>query len=289
MNAETRAVRVLDVPAGEDLAPFAAYLRARRVPHRIFEESGRLVVAVLPAHADVVRACFDAWRNGELDLAQAAPLAHAPVLPRVVQFLVAHRGIAGLLLVTLLLFPATWGLDDGHVSAALRAMTITAIVEVSPDRFVMAPLGETFASGELWRLITPIFLHFGATHLLFNVAVVTEFGRRIEQVCGTWVLMALVLGIAVISNLAQYVSTAGLFGGLSGVAYGLFAFVVVRGRLDRACEAWHVNPSFVIGVVVFLVLMSSGITNLFGLYIANAAHWAGLVVGGVVAMLMGRR
>jgi GlpG protein len=75
-----------------------------------------------------------------------------------------------------------------------------------------------------------------------------------------------------------------LFGGLSGVAYGLVAYVVVRGRFDRE-RVWYVTPSFAIAVVAMLLLMSSGITELFGLRIANTAHWVGLVLGGVAALL----
>jgi GlpG protein len=91
--------------------------------------------------------------------------------------------------------------------------------------------------------------------------------------------------IAVSSNVAQFVvSKNPLFGGLSGVAYGLFAYVAVRSRFDSAPE-WRVNPSFSVMVVVTLVLMSSGVTELFGLYIANTAHWVGLALGGLVAAL----
>ena len=289
MTAEAQAVRILDVSVEEDLSPFAAYLAERRVPHRIFEEGGRLVVVALPVHAEAVRACYEAWRAGKLELSAATAPAHPPVWPRLKHFLLAHPGLTGLLIVTLALFPATWGLDNGDVSRLLLAMTITPISLVPPDGYVSAPLAQTLATGQLWRLVTPIFLHFGATHLLFNVAVVTEFGRRVERIWGTWRFLALVAGIALVSNLAQFFSAAALFGGLSGVAYGLFAFVVVRGRLQPDVEAWHVHPSFVIGVVVFLVLMSTGITSLFGVDIANAAHWAGLILGGLVAWITARR
>ncbi len=79
-------------------------------------------------------------------------------------------------------------------------------------------------------------------------AVVVEFGRRIERGAGSVCLLVLTLLIAVPGNVAQFlVKSAPLFGGLSGVAYGLFAYVVVRGRFDAAPE-WRVHPSFSIGV-----------------------------------------
>jgi len=95
----------------------------------------------------------------------------------------------------------------------------------------------------------------------------------------------LTLGIAIVSDVAQFGATrAPLFGGLSGVAYGLFAYVAVRGRLDRD-PTWSVNPSFSIAVIAILLLMSSGVTEAFGLYIANTAHWVGLSLGAVTALV----
>ena len=123
-------------------------------------------------------------------------------------------------------------------------------------------------------------------HLAFNAAVVVEFGRRIERGAGSLALLWLTLSIAIVSNVAQFALThAPLFGGLSGVAYGLVAYVVVRGRFDRTDRVWFVNPSFAIGVVAMLLVMSSGVTEWFGLHIANTAHWVGLLLGGVAALV----
>ena len=58
--------------------------------------------------------------------------------------------------------------------------------------------------------------------------------------------------------------------------------MVVRGRLDPA-PAWQVHPSFSLGVVILLVLMSSGVTEMFGVYIADTVHWVGLAVGAIAA------
>src|ERR1035437_7822012 len=69
--------------------------------------------------------------------------------------------------------------------------------------------------GEIWRLFTPIFIHFGITHLLVNSIWIFIFGTLIEKRQSVWVLVLLVLGVAGLSNLAQYMVREPAFGGMS--------------------------------------------------------------------------
>ena len=74
----------------------------------------------------------------------------------------------------------------------------------------------------LWRAITPVFLHFGWTHIVFNSLWCWELGRRIEGRLGSLHLAGLFFVTAAVSNAVQdQVSGPVLFGGLSGVGYAL--------------------------------------------------------------------
>ena len=48
--------------------------------------------------------------------------------------------------------------------------------------------------------MTPIFLHFGLMHILFNMMWLHFFGRQIETVLGSRFMIALVLIVAILSN-----------------------------------------------------------------------------------------
>jgi GlpG protein len=278
-----RMVRALTVGADENLALFCTYLGQRGCAHRVYEEQGTQVLEVTnEAAAEQVRSDYAAWREGRLHLQwrQGVGRARTPWLPILRRFPV----VVGLIGLAVLAFPVTIGLSAGFGGPLFSLLTIVPVdapLTGAPRDVLVAAL----AAGQWWRLVTPIFLHFGIVHLLFNAAIVIEFGRRIERGAGSWFLVALTLAIAIASNVVQfYVAGTALFGGLSGVAYGLFGYVVVRGRFEVGLD-WRVNPSLVVGVVVILVLMSSGVTEAFGLHIANTAHWVGLGVGATFAVL----
>src|SRR5262245_30856034 len=66
-------------------------------------------------------------------------------------------------------------------------------------------------SGEPWRLVTPIFLHFkieedptGLMHLVFNLLVFLPLAGQVESLRGTRRFLLLILVLAIASNLVQY-------------------------------------------------------------------------------------
>ena len=138
--------------------------------------------------------------------------------------------------------------------------------------------------GQVWRLVTPIFLHFSLWHLLLNLLWFRDLGRVLEQKLGGWKLAVLVLALAVVSNLAQFAVAGGNFGGLSGVVYGLFGYLWVRGRMEPGFGTW-IHPVTSTMMLLFLAL---GVFGLIG-PIANTAHFSGLLAGAVFGWAASRR
>lgn len=133
--------------------------------------------------------------------------------------------------------------------------------------------------GQVWRLVTPIFLHLGPLHLFFNMMWLYDLGRQIEFRRGTWRLAALVLVIAIASNLAQYLAVSGAFGGMSGVVFGLFGYVCMKSRYDPDAGLYMHPTNVVLMMIWFVVCMTPLIGN-----IANWAHGVGLAVGLVLGV-----
>lgn len=283
------ATRILEVGMEVDLGLFSAFLWQQGIRHRIFEERGRQVLELAdPAHCDEVRAQLAAWRSGRLELTRRSASAPAPRGAWLIERIQRYPVLATLVTMMILCYPATWPLQHGGHSAWAAAFSFVD-VEIVDGHPIYGDLAATLAQGQLWRLITPIFLHFSAAHLLFNLAVVVEFGRRVERGAGGSALGLAVVVIAAVSNLAQYLATGpGLFGGASGVAYGLVGLVIVRSLRHPADPVWRIQRSFAVALIAFLVIMSTGVTEAFGLRIANAAHWAGLGVGALLGALSGR-
>jgi GlpG protein len=100
-------------------------------------------------------------------------------------------------------------------------------------------------------------------------------GSQIEARRRTWRFALLVLVIAVASNLGQYwVTHYPMFGGMSGVVYGLFGYVWMKSRFDAASGFFIDNQTVTLMIVWFLVCL----TGLVG-PIANVAHGVGLAMG----------
>jgi GlpG protein len=129
-------------------------------------------------------------------------------------------------------------------------------------------------SGQIWRLITPIFIHFSPSHLLFNMLVLRDLGGIVEMCQGTGRLAVLVVVLAIGSNLGQYFFSDPLFGGMSGVLYGLFGYIWMRSQCDPGSGLALSSMTIAIMLTWFFLCLS----KLLG-PVANGAHAVGLMMG----------
>ena len=135
-------------------------------------------------------------------------------------------------------------------------------------------------SNEWWRLVTPMFIHFSPTHLIFNSLWIYILGREIEQLDGKIIFIFLILFTSVSSNYFQYsFSGPSLFGGLSGVVYGLLGYCFVSETFLRI-NKFSFPPAIYIFMFVWLLIGFTGFLDLLGFgKIANFAHLGGLLSG----------
>ena len=152
------------------------------------------------------------------------------------------------------------------------------------NRIQFDPLAEVLSKGEYWRLLTPAFLHSGIAHLIFNSLWVWEVGRKLERLMGSLIWLAFAVFVSVVSNIGQYlINGYPLFGGLSGLVYGLIAFAWVMPYLIKGWPPIISKPL----MIFFVVWLMAGYTDVFSALglgnMANEAHLMGLVSGLVFA------
>ncbi|SDO07497.1 rhomboid family intramembrane serine protease [Vreelandella arcis] len=264
---------VMRLPPDADTQALRKALWRYRIGHRITAEDDAQVLWVAdPGQREALVNLVARWQQGEsLELAEHTSTTDSPAL-----------------LSTLKRLPVT-------VSMVAASLVIFALIGVLGDRLIVAltivPIGiaggeltyssltDTLASGQVWRLLSPAFLHFGWMHLIFNLMWVWYFGRQVEALQGGRTLLLLLVVAGVGANLAQYATGTVLFGGMSGVVYALLAHVWLMSR--RVPGSGFFVPQmlvvFMLGWMVFTMTDMAGLVG-FG-NVANEAHLGGLLVG----------
>jgi len=183
------------------------------------------------------------------------------------------------------------GLGDTPVTIALMTISIivamlTHLASNNPVAFLLQCTPDGLERGEIWRVVSPIFLHFGFLHILFNMLWLFSLGRMIEAVKGRLFLAGLVLLTAILPNCLQMLMGGSDFGGMSGVVYGLFGYIWIKSRMAPE-PGLSIDP---VNTTLILLWFAMGVMNLLG-PVANWAHGAGLAIGAAMgaAPIMFRR
>lgn len=166
----------------------------------------------------------------------------------------------------------------------ITASVLLTLLSSTPSGAALKPLlyysefmGNNFGEirdGQIWRLVTPIFLHAGFIHLLFNMLWVYQLGGAIEVNEGRFYLLGFTVVFAAIVNTAQYIVSGPAFLGFSGVAYAYLGYVWMMSRYQPATR-YSISRDTVVMMVVWIVVCYTGLLG----PVANTEHVAGFVSG----------
>ena len=165
---------------------------------------------------------------------------------------------------------------------------------LEPLLFIKTNLNSSFENtylinNEWWRLITPTFLHFSITHLVFNCLWIYILGSRIEKLDGLSIFLFIFILTGILSNAGQFFWTQQyLFGGLSGAVYGLLGYCFIieldgrHGRYGR----YGLPEALYLFMFIWLLVGFTGVLSFFGFgNVANTAHLVGMIAGFIIGLI----
>lgn len=273
---------VAQFPLESDLTHLREQLTVHEVPFRFVEEGNSLYLWVAESHSPLrIKSLIEgALSSNASDRARnlSSSSSVKSILPKSTRLKAAVWSVPITMAFIALGF-AGYIAFKWPFLAVIESLTYTP-VQIVGDRVFLAD----WRWAEVWRLLTPCFLHFSLMHIAFNSAAMLQVGSRLEVTLGARDYLTLCLLTGVVGNVAQYlVAGPSLFGGLSGIVFGLFAF---NGMLQRyAPSKALILPK---GAYVFLVVwLVAGFTPIFevllGVQMGNGAHLGGAIAGLVLA------
>src|SRR4029077_17558291 len=141
------------------------------------------------------------------------------------------------------------------------------------------------AQGQWWRFITPIFIHIGLLHLLFNSYALWIVGPQVEKLYGSasFVVLYVLTGVAGVAG-SYFYHPYSISAGASGAIFGLFGVLLVFGLRYRNA----IPPDFkqAVGAGVLPVIVINLIIGFTIPAIDNSAHISGLIAGAILAALV---
>jgi rhomboid protease GluP len=176
----------------------------------------------------------------------------------------------------------TWAIIAVNVAVWLSMLPFGG----STDPYVLVRFGikvnELIVAGQIWRLVTPIFLHIGIVHLAFNTYALYIFGPQIERFYGSLRYALIYLLSGIYGVLLSFLFSPHAAAGASGAIFGLIGteavfFFRYRNAFGQVGRQRLYNILLVIGYNLAFTFVGPNIDiwgHLGGLMSGIALGWA---------------
>ncbi|MCE4961232.1 rhomboid family intramembrane serine protease [Staphylococcus chromogenes] len=136
-----------------------------------------------------------------------------------------------------------------------------------------------FVHGEIYRLITSLFLHLNFEHLLFNMLSLFIFGKLVESFIGHWRTLVVYLFAGVMGNLFSLAFINSSFSlGASGAIFGLLGALIAMMLISQ-----KFTQKMMLQIIVAAIIMA--VITLFMRNVNIIAHLTGLFAGGFIVYI----
>jgi len=148
-----------------------------------------------------------------------------------------------------------------------------------------AKVGPLIWQGQLFRLISPAFLHITFLHLFSNCVVIYFLGPILESVLGKGRLIFVYLFAGIMGNLLSLRFSPYLSAGASSAVFGLLGALLVYGRRYRN----DIPSRFYTVTTIYLVpfLLYNFIIGFWYPNVDNYAHLGGFLGGMLAGLVLG--
>jgi rhomboid protease GluP len=155
------------------------------------------------------------------------------------------------------------------VTVAIYLLGLAATSIFKEDPFKILGIKDSNAIryyGQLWRLITPVFLHASLLHITFNMYALMIYGQDVELRFGHVRFLLLYFLSAFAGNVMSFLLTPGRSLGASTAIFGLLAaetvFFIQNRRLFGARGTSVLTNLFLIAAVnLFIGFSTTGVDN----------------------------
>lgn len=148
-----------------------------------------------------------------------------------------------------------------------------------------ANVGPAVIGGQWWRLATAMFLHIGAVHILFNMAVLWNIGGFVERLLGRMGLGVVYLVAGLGASLTSILWNPDVVSaGASGAIFGLYGALLGYFLIEPKCVPPPVRARLALGAVFFVLYNMAYAVNAQGIDVG--AHLGGLGTGFVCSLFL---
>lgn len=145
-----------------------------------------------------------------------------------------------------------------------------------------AKVNALIQEGEVWRLITSMFIHIGVMHLFFNLYALRALGSLAEEILGHRKFFLVYFSAGLGGSIASFLFSPALSAGASGAIFGLLGALLFYSY--KRPNLWKSG----LGMNLVIVILVNIAFGFIVPGIDNFAHLGGLLMGTMTSVLLTR-